>query len=120
MNKNAKKFLILFYNLHIFASDQANEEGNKKFLFFGATFEQLSSQKATFERKARWDSERPEKSRPDPLSSYLRLSFVKQLLAVKDWDQNCTKRGLFNIEDNYKCNANKARNTSLLYLLDVY
>ena len=74
----------------------------KSYCFFG-TFEQLSSQKATFERKARWDCESPEKSRPDPLSSYLRFSFVKQLLAVKDWGQNCMKRGLFNIEDNYKC-----------------
>ena len=92
----------------------------KSYCFFGATFEQLSSQKATFERKAWEDCERPEKSRPDPFSSYLRLSFVKQLLAVKDWGQNCTKRGLFNVEDNYKCNVNKASSTFLLYLLDVY
>jgi len=39
----------LFYNWHIFASDQIKEEGNKKFLFFGATFEHLLSQKATFD-----------------------------------------------------------------------
>ena len=36
------------------------------FFFFGATFEQLSSQRATFDRKAGWDCVRPEKSRPDP------------------------------------------------------
>ena len=36
--------LTLLYNLHILTSDQ------QKFLFFRATFEQLSWQKATFER----------------------------------------------------------------------
>ena len=39
----------MFYTLHIFASDQIKEEGNKTFLFFGATFEHLLSQKASFD-----------------------------------------------------------------------
>ena len=37
------EILLLLYNLHILASEQ------KTFLFFRATFEQLSLQKATFD-----------------------------------------------------------------------
>lgn len=49
-----------------------------------------------------------------PISDSQTLSVI-QILAVKDWRQNCTKRSFFNIEDNYKCNANEASHTSLLF-----
>ena len=49
-----------------------------------------------------------------PISDSQTLSVI-QILAVKDWRENCTKRSFFNIEDNYKCNANEASHTSLLF-----
>ena len=68
--------------------------------------------------KALWDCKRPVKSRPDPFPSCLRLPRT----STRDRERlNCTRQVFFTFVGNYdKCIANEARNTSLLYLLEVF
>ena len=70
--------------------------------------------------KALWDCKGREKSRPDPFPSCLRLSRT----STRDRERLVAEQheaSFFTFVGNYdKCIANEARNTSLLYLLEVF